>query len=73
MATKPKLDLIEKLLQNGKDFSLTDESYNKKTGAWLPRNKSYTEKKSALANLCKEYGFKVVVVQSKKVQIEKVQ
>lgn len=30
MATKPKLDLIEKLLQNGKDFSLTDESYNKK-------------------------------------------
>lgn len=72
MAAKPKLDLIEKELKKDKNFSLTDESYNRKTGAWLPRNKSYTENKSALALLCKSYGFKVTVIQQKKVRIEKI-
>lgn len=72
MAAKPKLALIEKMLQKGNSFTLTDDSYKNKTGAWLPKDKSYTEKRSALAELCKKYGFKVTVIQQIIVRIERI-
>lgn len=65
MSKKPNLDAIEKQLQKGNSFSLTDESYNRKTGAWLPMSKTYIEKDLALAKQSKRYGFKVTVIQQK--------
>ncbi len=67
---KPKLDEIEKLLQKGKAFSLTDAQYEKKTGLRLPKASSYLKNKSALAKLCQKYGF-IILIQEKQVTIMK--
>ena len=50
--SKPNLAEIEKMLKEGKQFSLTDAQYTKKAGRPLPKGKSYLVNRSALAKLC---------------------
>ena len=56
---KPKLGIIEELLAKGKPLTLTDAQYEKKTGAPLPKEKSYLLYRSALSKLCKKYGYHI--------------
>lgn len=57
MSKKPKFDEIDTLLNEGRNFELTDNQYYTKTGAHIPLNKSYTQNKSAVAKLAKKYGY----------------
>lgn len=59
---KPKLVQIIKLLENGKDFELTNEQYKKKTEADFPKNKYYAEKRSAVAKIAAEYDYRIEVI-----------
>ena len=58
----PKLDKIEKMLEKGKDFELSNEQYKTKTGADFPKNKYYAEKNSAVARRAKEYGYSLEII-----------
>lgn len=40
----PKLDKIEKMLEKGKDFELSNEQYKTRTGADFPKSRYYAEK-----------------------------
>lgn len=57
----PDLKKIEKILQKGKSFTLTDSQYERKSGAPLPKNKSYLLNRSAIARLGKQYGYSLTV------------
>lgn len=65
MAKKPNFNELKKLFEANKDFELTDAQYEKKTGIPLPKDKYYTKTKSALANIAKEYGYCVEVIEKK--------
>ena len=67
---KPNLTEIEERLKNGELFSLTDAQYTKKTGLALPKEKNYLIKRSALAKLCKKYGYSLSLTE-KRVSFEK--
>lgn len=67
---KPNLTEIEERLKNGEVFSLTDAQYTKKTGIALPKEKNYLIKRSALAKLCKKYGYSLSLIE-KQVSFEK--
>lgn len=58
----PDLKEIKKLLEKNQDFSLTAAQYKRQTGADIPKGKSYTEKRSAVAKEAEKYGFQVEVV-----------
>lgn len=58
---RPKLEKIEEMLAKGKPITLTDAQYEKKTGIALPKEKYYLLNKSAIAKLCKKYGFKIIL------------
>lgn len=58
---KPNLSEIERRLNYGDDFSLTDAQYKKQAGLALPKRKDYLEKKSAVAKLAKTFGFSIKV------------
>ena len=49
MGKHPKLENLNSLFASNKDFSLTDEQYQKKTGIPLPKKIDYILKRSALA------------------------
>ena len=66
----PKLGKIEKLLESGEPFSLTNTQYKQKTGLDIPKNRSYLVNSSAVSKLAKEKGFKIVV-QELKITFEK--
>lgn len=57
----PKLEKIIELLESGEQFSLTESQYKGKTGLNVPKNNTYTVKKSAVARKAKEYGYKLVL------------
>lgn len=59
---KPNLDLIIKMLEKGKTFRITRAEYIKLTGADIPQQKSYTEKRSAVAKQAHEYGYDIEVI-----------
>ena len=63
MSKKPKLENLNNLFESGKDFSLTDAQYEKKTGAMLPKNKKYILNNSALARKAKEYGYSLELIE----------
>ena len=67
---RPRLSKIEKMLQAGEEFSLTDKEYKKKTGLFLPKNSTYLEKESAISRLAKQYGF-TICVHERKISLEK--
>lgn len=70
MSKKPNLKSLESLFLEGKNFELTDTQYEKKTGAALPKDKSYIIKKSALAKEAGKHGYFLDVIE-KKVLIKK--
>ncbi len=70
MVRKPKFDKLLPLFETGEDFSLTERQYEKSTGATLPKYFDYLKKKSALANIAKEYGF-TVEIQEKTICLKK--
>jgi len=70
MGTKPKLDMLTPLFAKGESFSLTDAQYEKRTGAMLPKEKNYLLKRSALAKMCRKYGYSLKL-QEKIVYLEK--
>ncbi|MBO5933936.1 MAG: hypothetical protein J6Q94_00445 [Clostridia bacterium] len=68
--SKPNLKTIEEKLKKGEMFSLTDAQYTKKTGLALPKEKNYLLKHSALARLCKKYGYSLSLIE-KQVEFKK--
>lgn len=63
MGKKPKLNTLDELFAQGKDFSLSDALYKEKTGADLPKSKSYIKNSSALANYAMEKGYAIVAIE----------
>lgn len=62
MAARPDFSKIEKTMQVGEDFSLTRAQYSSSTGRTLPKEKYYTERKSAVARCAEAHGYRVEVV-----------
>lgn len=62
MAKKPILDGIISEMKKGKDFTLTRSQYLSLTGTDIPQDKSYTEKRSAVAKRAAENGYYIQVV-----------
>lgn len=56
MAKHPKLEALDMLFDSGKNFELTDEQYEKRTGVMLPKRAYYLMNGSALARRAKEKG-----------------
>ena len=59
---KPNLLQIIELLEKGKDFELTNQQYKKKTEADFPKDKSYAEKRSAVAQIAAKYDYRIEVI-----------
>ena len=59
---KPDLSRIIYMMEKQERFELTDVQYRRNTGADIPKDKSYTEKRSAVAKKAKEYGYEIEVV-----------
>ena len=57
--SQPKLGQIIEMLEKGENFELTNQQYKKKTGLNIPVDKSYTEKRSAVARKAAEYGCSI--------------
>lgn len=70
MGKRPRLDAISAVLTSGKCLTLTDAQYEAKTGIALPKDTYYLKNGSALARLCKEYGY-CIEVQEKRVFLRK--
>ena len=58
----PKLEMIIKKMEKGKDFDLTRSEYIILTGCDIPQEKNYTEKRSAVAQRAREHGYDVIVI-----------
>ena len=69
--SKPKLDEIEKLLQQGKDFFLTDAQYEKLTGIPLPKDSYYLKNRSALAKIAKNADYVIEVIEKRVILTKK--
>ncbi len=65
MGKRPKLEGILRRMKKGLDFELTRSMYIKLTGVDIPQDKSYTERKSAIAKLAETEGYEVIVIQEK--------
>ena len=62
MASRPDFKRIEKTMLGGEDFSLTRAQYSTSTGKALPKEKYYTERKSAVARCAEAHGYRIEVV-----------
>ena len=49
-------------MESGEDFTLSRPEYLKLTGVDIPQDKSYTEKRSAVAKRAKECGYVLEVI-----------
>lgn len=58
----PKLDLssFAPLLEQGKNFEITEEQYEENVKKGMPAT-NYLKKSSPLAKLAKEYGYRIQV------------
>lgn len=65
MGKHPNLDFLDDLFEKGADFQLTGRLYEEKTGAPLPKEKSYLLRRSALARRAKERGYLIEDVREK--------
>lgn len=61
--SKPKFDKLKKQFESGKEFSITEKEYLKKTGTTMPVGKYYLEKNSAIAREAKEYGMTITLTE----------
>lgn len=60
--SKPDLTKIIKMMESGKNFELTGQQYKDKTKLDFPKDKSYAEKRSAVARTAAEYGYHIEIV-----------
>ena len=72
MGKHPDLSKLDDLFEQGTDFQLTGALYEERTGAVLPKNKSYIKNGSALARKALKYGFEISEVQEKAVIVKTV-
>ena len=63
MGKRPKLEALDVLFDSGRNFELTDEQYEKRTGVMLPKRTYYLVNSSALARRAKEKGYNLEVVE----------
>lgn len=63
MPRHPKLGGLIKRMLKGNDFQLTRTQYIQSTGVDIPQDKSYTEKRSAVAKAADENGYVVEVIE----------
>lgn len=62
---RPNFEKLEKQFERGDDFELTNQQYKSRTGTDFPKDKSYAERKSAVARKAGEYGYQIVVIPQK--------
>lgn len=65
MSNRPELNGIKKRMDKGKDFQLTRTQYIQLTGIDIPQDKSYTERRSAVAKAADEKGYTVEVIEER--------
>ena len=65
MSKKPNLTSLVNLFESGEDFELTDNQYEKKTGAPLPKYKYYILNQSALAKEAQKYDYELELIEKK--------
>ena len=63
MGKHPDLDTLDDLFETGTDFQLSSDVYEQRTGASLPKGKSYLKYGSALARKAAEKGYMIADVQ----------
>lgn len=61
MAGRPDFTRIGETMRAGENFSLTREQYEESTGKPLPKDRSYTEKRSAVAKFAAENNFHIEI------------
>ena len=64
MSKHPNLSELDYLFEKGTDFRLSDRLYQEKTGAALPKEKSYIKHSSALAKWANEKGYYIEEVEN---------
>ena len=67
MMKKPTFDKFDEIFEHITSLQLTDREYADKTGASLPKRKSYLVNESAFSRWLNEKGFKIVDVQEEAV------
>lgn len=65
MGKHPNLNELDYLFKKGSDFRITAREYEEKTGAPLPKGKSYIKNNSALARKVAEHGCVIAEIQEK--------
>lgn len=64
MSKHPNLSELDYLFETGTDFRLSDRLYQERTGAALPKEKSYIKHSSALAKWANEKGYYIEEVEN---------
>ena len=62
MGKNPNLDKLNEFFEKGEDFQLTNQLYRERTGASLPKTKTYIKNGSALSRKAAEHGYSIVDV-----------
>ena len=72
MGKHPDLDKLDDLFAKGQDFQLSGKKYEEKTGAALPKGRSYIKYGSALSRKANEHGYEIVDVREEPVIVRTV-
>lgn len=72
MGKNPNLDMLNEFFEKGEDFQLTDKLYEEKTGAPLPKTKTYIKSGSALSRKAAEHGYSIVDVHEEPIIVKTV-
>ena len=72
MGKHPDLDKLDDLFAEGRDFQLSGENYEEKTGVALPKGKSYIINRSALSRKANEHGYDITDVSEEPVIVRTV-
>lgn len=67
MMKKPTFDKLDEIFEHITSLRLADREYADKTGASLPKRKSYLVNESAFSRWLNRKGFKIVDVQEEAV------
>lgn len=60
---KLNFDKIIPLLESNQEFSITETQYLENVGKSLPKNPYYLKYNSALAQVAKEYGYCIEIIE----------
>ena len=72
MGKNPDLGKLDDLFESGADFQLTGKLYEERTGAALPKGKSYIMHGSALSRKAAEHGYVIADVTEQPVIVKTV-